>query len=627
MCGIAGIVGNVPQEEVIALMIEIMNHRGPDAKGIYISKKAHLGHCRLSINDLSENANQPLIDEKKTTVVLVNGEIYNYMELKKQLLEAGYKFKSSSDSEVALYGYLEYGLDFLPELNGMFAIAIWNTIKNELILLRDRLGIKPLYYVHTKQSFLFASEIKALAQYEGLDFSLDLQSFSEYLSFENYFSNRTLNKHIKIVEPGEVVKFDLLNSRVSRSYFWKPKVCIFNNNSNRNVYQHYSRILKASVERHLMSDVPLGCYLSSGIDSSSVTYWASNILEQKIKTYTGYFGISGFYDEALSAKKIAEFFGCDNTRVNIQPEDFSENIENIIYHLDEPRVGAGSFSQYMVAKRAAEDVKVILTGHGGDEFFAGYPVFKAIIGKKNIFKLLSSSTLTELMFFAYFSIFPLVKKEIRYFLPNIFSLKILKNIMDKDFYGTIQANTNYALEVEKLKEETNSEYEQLLYTYLKLYLPSLFIVEDKISMAFSLESRTPLCDNEMLQFALSIPLSQKLKNNELKHIPRKAMQNNLPNFIYNLPKRGFPTPIRKWFKKELGTFVNSFILDNYRWIDFFNKDQVEKLIRRFQDSPVTTPYDEIRAHRIWILLNLVIYFRIQHERYSRCMGVPLNNSI
>ena len=173
--------------------------------------------------------------------------------------------------------------------------------------------------------------------------------------------------------------------------------------------------------------------MSSGIDSSSVTYWASNILERNIKTYTGYFGISGFYDEAESAKKIADFFGCHNTQVNIQPQDFVENIENIIYHLDEPRVGVGSFSQYMVAKRAAEDVKVILTGHGGDEFFAGYPVFKAIIGKENFFKLMVSCTLRELMFFLYFSIFPLIIKEIKYFLPNIFSSNILKYIL-KLFY-------------------------------------------------------------------------------------------------------------------------------------------------------------------------------------------------
>ena len=617
MCGIAGIVGQNVDPLLVSNMIRRMKHRGPDAEGYYRKDNIQLGHCRLSIKDLSERAKQPFISVDDKIAVVVNGEIYNYDDLKKPLIRKGYKFQSESDCEVILQAYLECRLEFLPILNGMFAIGIWDGINKTLFLIRDRLGIKPLYYSANKKFILFASEIKALAVCEEVDFSYDLQSLSEYLAFENVFSNRTLNEHIKIVEPGEIVKFDLLNFRVSRSYFWKPKVCISDNDSNENVYQNYSRILKASVERHLMSDVPLGCYLSSGIDSSSVTYWASNILEQNIKTYTGYFGISGFYDEAKSAKKIAEFFGCDNTRVNIQSEDFIENIENIIYHLDEPRVGAGSFSQYMVAKRAAEDVKVILTGHGGDEFFAGYPVFKAIIGKKNIFTLLSSSTIRELMFFAYFSIFPLVKKEIRYFLPNVFSLKTLKNIMDKDFYSTLQANTNYALEVEKLKQETDSEYERLFYTYLKLYLPSLFIVEDKISMAFSLESRTPLCDNEMLQYALSIPLSQKLKNYELKHIPRKAMQNKLPNFIYNLPKRGFPTPIKQWFKNELGSFVSSFILDNYRWIDFFNKAQIEKLLRYFQDSSVTTPYDEIRAHRIWILLNLIIYFRIQHQRYSR----------
>jgi asparagine synthase (glutamine-hydrolysing) len=287
-----------------------------------------------------------------------------------------------------------------------------------------------------------------------------------------------------------------------------------------------------------------------------------------------------------------------------------------VYHLDEPKVGAGSFSQYMVAKRAAEDLKVILTGHGGDEFFAGYPVFKAIFGRNNLIQLLFTSTFRELVVFFYFSVFSKFKKETKYFLPNIFSSNTLKVLLKDDFYNSFQDNSNCALELERFRDNTIDDYKRLFYTYLKLYLPSLFIVEDKISMAFSLESRTPLCDNELLQLALSIPLSQKLTNFELKHVPRVSMKDKLPGFIYHLPKRGFPTPIKRWFKNELKGFVKSFILDNYKEIDYFKKSKVEKLINKFQNSSFTTPYDEIKAHRLWILLNLVIYNKIQRQRYQ-----------
>jgi len=617
MCGIAGIAGHCEDPTLLSFMIKRMKHRGPDAEGYYRDGKIQLGHCRLSIKDLSEKAKQPFVSADNNMAVVVNGEIYNFEELKKTLIDKGYKFQSESDCEVILHAYIDGGLDFVSKLNGMFAIGIWDGAKRSLFLIRDRLGIKPLYYSVNQKIFLFASEIKSIALCKEVKLSLDLQSLSEYLAFENIFSNRTLNERVKMVEPGEIVKFDLASGSIRKSFYWKPKLIIADDVSNCDIYDSYFGILKDSVERHLMSDVPLGCYLSSGIDSSSVTYWASKILKKNVKTYTGYFGISGFYDEASSAKKIADFFGCDNTEVMIQPADFIEHIEQIVYHLDEPRVGAGSFSQYMVAKRASEDVKVILTGHGGDEFFAGYPVFKAIAAKRNIYNLITSSTIRELMFFTYFSIFPIINKGIGYFMPNLFSLNMLKNIMDKDFFHALQTNSNFALEAQKLKQQTDDEYERLFFTYLKFYLPSLFVVEDNISMACSLELRTPLCDNELLNFALTMPLSQKLKNNELKHIPKNSMKRNLPEFIYNLPKRGFPTPIKYWFKKELGTFVKNYVLDNFKFIEFFNKSQVERMLTRYQNSPITTPFDEIRAHRVWILLNLIIYFKIQSRRYAR----------
>lgn len=616
MCGIAGIVSEFYDKGLIPSMLEVMKHRGPDSQGFFLSDEVHIGHCRLSIIDLSYQANQPFVSSEQNVAVAVNGEIYNFNDLKKPLQKKGCRFQSDSDSEIVLHAYIEHGLDFISALNGMFAISIWDGRKKELFLIRDRLGIKPLYYTSMKSAFIFASEIKALAFYSEIDLSSDIQSLAEYLVFENYFSNRTLNKNIKIVEPGEIIRFSFRDRLIERKYFWQPDLDVSRHCHDGDVYKKYIDIAESSVNRHLISDVPVGCYLSAGIDSSSVAYWTSKKYGHNLKTYTGSFGMPGFYDEATDAAKIARNFNCINSRVEIRPEDFIENIEKILWHLDEPKAGMGAFSQYMVARNAAKEVKVILTGHGGDEFFAGYPVFKAVYGKQNVPKLLLHSSFRELMFAVYFSFLPKFKKELGYFLPNIYSLKSIKNLLRPDFYDNLIKSTNIFKEPESLKSTCNDEYKQLILTYLRYYLPSLFIVEDKISMAFSLESRTPLCDNEMLDFALSIPLSMKLAQYELKHIPRTAMRGKLPDFIYKLPKRGFPTPLRHWFKGELKEYIKDFILDNITFINMFNRKEVEKIILKHQKSRITTPFDEITAHKIWVILNLIIYFKNQKQRYK-----------
>jgi asparagine synthase (glutamine-hydrolysing) len=617
MCGIAGIVGDRFSQNTVPQMLDIMKHRGPDSEGYFASPGVQLGHCRLSINDLSDNARQPFISEKQNVAVAVNGEIYNYKELKKPLIEKGYVFNSNSDSEVVLHGYLEYGTDIFSELNGMFAIAVWDGRKKTLHLVRDRLGIKPLYYAQVKGSFLFASEIKALAQHNELDLAMDEQSFIEYMAFENYFSNRTLNINIKMVEPGEIVQVSSQDAAVSRKRYWTPSFHEQGINGGENIYSRYFDVVRESVRRHLISDVPVGAYLSSGIDSSSVVYCVSKECGHKLDTYTGFFGMSGFYDESVEAKTVANLFGSSNTRVEIKPQDYVENIQKVCWHLDEPRVGMGSFSQYMVAQRASQDVKVILTGHGGDEFFAGYPVFKAIYGKKHIIKLLLNSSRRELMFAAYFALYPLLRKEADFFLPNIFSVKELKGLLVSDYADSLLQDNEMTGELEKLRQGCRDDYERLTLTYLKYYLPALFVVEDKISMAFSLESRTPLCDNEMLDFALSIPLSMKLNRYELKHIPKTAMRGKLPEVLYNLPKRGFPTPLLYWFKNELKNYIKNFILDNIDYINMFKKKEVESLIDGYQNSRWKTPFAEITAHKLWILQNLIIYFKNQKERYRK----------
>ncbi|RJP74823.1 MAG: asparagine synthase (glutamine-hydrolyzing) [Desulfobacteraceae bacterium] len=617
MCGIAGIIGDLSGCGITRTMIDMMKHRGPDADGYFCNNGIEMGFCRLSINDLSKSANQPFQDKERNIAVCVNGEIYNFAELKKGLLARQYLFQSYSDSEVVLHGYLEYGIDFIRQLNGMFAIAVWDGRTKELFLVRDRLGIKPLYYAAIRQSVFFASEIKAIMQSRKLEFSLDYQSFSEYMAFENMFSNRTMNEHVRIVEPGEVVRITAAGVKLHRYHYWEPDFAPDEAIQGSAIYRRYIEILESSVRRHLISDVPIGFYLSSGIDSSSVVHTSKQITGNRLKTYTGCFSGVAFYDESIEAAKVAEEFECSNRRIEIRPQDFINHIEDVLWHMDEPRVGMGSFSQYMVARTASEEVKVILTGHGGDEFFAGYPVFKAIFGKHDLFGLISHTTPREMMFVLYFNFYKWFRKEAGYFLPNIFSIKQIQNLMVPEFHSELKGSADIFKELKTLKEKSESPYEQLVLTYLTLYLPSLFIVEDKISMAFSLESRTPLCDNEMLDFALSIPLEHKLKGFELKHIPKTAMRGRLPGTLYALPKRGFPTPFRFWFKKELKHYIRDYILDNRQYISMFQMDKVENMIDRFQHSRLNIPLDEISAHQIWILFNLIVFFRNQKKYYQR----------
>ena len=615
MCGIAGLVGNFSDEQLLPRMLSVLKHRGPDSCGFYRSENVSIGHCRLSIVDISARAAQPFVSQDNLVAIAVNGEVYNYLSIRELLQKKGYNFRSASDSEVVLHAYLDRGLEFVRELNGMFAISIWDARIKSLFLIRDRLGIKPLYYTKIGSGLIFASEIKALACCSEVEFSIDHQSFGEYLAFENYFSGRTLNKNIKLVQPGEIVRFSLSEDLIKKSYFWQPKLDISREDADETLVDKYSALIESSVNRHLVSDVALGSYLSSGIDSSSVAYYASRKIP-KLNTYTGCFGMPGFYDEATAASETAAKFGCLNTGVRITPDDFVDNIEKILWHIDEPRVGMGVFSQYMVAKQASQKVKVILTGHGGDELFAGYPVFKAIYGKQNIGRFILSSSLREMAFFMYFSVFPVLRKEAGYFFPNIFSLKSLEYFLKPDFYSELSKNSEILTELSSLKSSSDNEYEGLTLAYLKHYLPSLFIIEDKLSMAFSLESRTPLCDNEMVDFALSISLSAKLRGYELKHIPRRAMEAKLPHHLYRLPKRGFPTPLRHWFRRELKDYIRSFICDNLSVIPMFDRRAIEKMLKEYQRSRVNSPLDEIAAHKIWIVFNLIHYFNNQNRRYN-----------
>lgn len=614
MCGICGYIG-FKDDSLIQRMTKVLHHRGPDNVGYYADETITMGHTRLSIVDLSESGNQPMFNEDASLVVVVNGEIYNHLEIRQPLEKKGHIFRSRSDSEVVLHAYEEYGSDFLPKLNGMFALALWDTKRKTLLLARDRLGIKPVYYSFSNSEFIFASEIKAILEHFSFKKELNHSALIDYITFENVIGDKTFFKGIHILEPGQYLIYS--DQQIQIKSYWEAEFNPIEAPISEQL-ERFKTTIRQSVKNHLMSDVPLACYLSGGFDSTSVATLASGELEDALFTFTGRFQEGDLYDESPCANLVAKGIESNHHLVTITSQDFVEQIEKLVYSLDEPKVGPGAFSQYMVAKLAAEHVKVILTGHGGDELFAGYPVHKAMFTQQaienrwsEVFKLGKYLKKSEFPFFVYFAIFSQWKPQIRYGLPILFHKNEWKHLFTAEWYNQIKPIDPDLAIRSVLENKQFDNLSRLQYLYIKTYLPSLFVVEDKIGMAHSLESRTPLCDNGMIDLALSIPFKQKLHQGELKYIVKAGMRDKLPEMLYYQRKKGFPTPINKWFRTDLKDFLRDILLSR-RMAErgIFDPKSVSSLLDKHFKTKRTTPFSEIRAHQIWILLNVELWFRV-----------------
>jgi len=614
MCGICGFWG-FKNKTLLKDMTKVLNHRGPDDYGFYSDKSISLGHRRLSIIDLSKKAKQPMFNEDRSIVIVYNGEIYNFKEIKHKL-KGKHKFKSNSDTEVIIHAYEEYGVDCVKLFNGMFAFAIWDKKKKMLFLARDRLGIKPLYYFYNKKKFVFASEIKAILKDKSIKKELNETSLVDYLTFQNIMDNKTFFKNINILLPAHSLIFR--NGKTSINEYWKPnysKKCL---NSQHEYIKKFQKIFKDSIKRHMISDVSLGSYLSGGFDSSSVVAIASEISKNRMETFTGRFDEGGKYDETPVSREVAKKVNAKVHEVTLKPNDFLKSINDIIYHLDEPKVALPAFSQYHVSKLVSRNVKVVLTGHGGDELFAGYPIYKTAYFKQllkknpfNFLRIFNFVRVNEIPRFFYFLFFPLFSEEVKHGLFIMFNKNQRKKLFTKKFYSKIKDyNPSNSLE-RYLRSDKLSESDKVQHLYLKTYLPSLFIVEDKLSMAHSIEARIPMCDNELIDFALSIPIKNKLYKNNLKYIIKESMRTKLPKNLYKQPKLGFPTPLSIWFRKELRSYIYDLLLDE-KTISrgIFNKFYIKKLLDQHCSSKTDTLWDLVNANRIWSLINIELWFRI-----------------
>lgn len=621
MCGIAGLVdlnGNDVSLFVLKQMTDAISHRGPDGEGQWVNKNIGLGHRRLSIIDITIAGNQPMISLDQRYIISFNGEIYNYKEIKNNLIRLGYKFISNSDTEVVLNALCQWGKDAFLKFNGMFSLAFYDKEKNILLLGRDRYGIKPLYYSFQNNSFAFGSEQKAITAQPGFVKNFNKKALLEYFTFQNIFTDQTFIKDIKLFPSGHFATLDLNkrnNSKLQFTKYWDYHFRDSSEFSSREeCTEELSYLLRQSVNRQMISDVEIGTYLSGGIDSSSIT----SIVSEKIhnlKTFTCGFdlssasGIELTFDEREKAKAMAKKFDTNHHEIVLKAGDLELAMHKLTYHLEEPRVGQ-SYPNFYAAKLASKYVKVVLSGSGGDELFGGYPW--------RYYRAANSQNFDDYIDSYYIYWQRLVdNKDLKKLFKPIWS--DVNNVWTRDIFKDVFQNHNNKL------NSPEDYINHSLYFEAKTFLQGLFIVEDKLSMAHGLENRVPFMDNDIVDFAMKCPIKFKLNNlgkvlnqdenifgnkqnsyyqktNDGKQILRDAMINFLPKDIVNSKKQGFSSPDASWFKGESIDFVKEKILNNNAKLHvFFDK----KIIKNLLESHFAGKQN--KRLLIWSLLSLEYY--------------------
>ena len=600
MCGVVGLInksGDPIQSQILKKMGDAIHHRGPDGEGSFIDHEIGFYHKRLSIIDL-QTGHQPMIDEEY--VIVFNGEIYNYLELRQELVQKGYVFRTHSDTEVILKMYQAYGEEAISKLNGMFAFLLYNKRSKTLIAARDHFGIKPLYVYQDNNKIAFASEIKAILAHPEIKASLNQKALNEYLTFQFILHENTLFKGIEKILPGHYQVWDLKEKTSITKKYWQPNFKIDKYHTQEFFVYELQRLLEDTVKIQLRSDVPLGTYLSGGMDSSLVTILASRHLPQGLKTFTGAFREGLQYDETRYAKIVAE--GCNAEMFKIYPTEleFIDLLPRLIYHMDEPVVGPGLFPQYMVSKIASENVKVVLVGQGGDEIFGGYTRYLVAYLEQALKGAIYETNDEGEHIVSLQSILPNLS-TIKQYVPMMqqFWKKEVFEPMDRRYFHLIDRSES-ALELytpefrgqycrdtifESFQKvfnhpDTRSYFNKMTHFDMFGSLPGLLHVEDRVSMAVSLESRVPLLDKRIVDLISSIPASMKFKGAEMKYIFKRAAKNILPKPILDRKdKMGFPVPLHQWAKNGAGDFFKDVLLSKQcRERGIFDMKQMEQLI-------------------------------------------------
>ncbi len=606
MCGIAGklyLDGQTPVDpELIQRMTDIITHRGPDGSGKHVSGSIGLGHRRLAIIDLRPTGAQPMCNEDKTVWIIFNGEIYNYLELREELLAKGHKFTSTTDTEVIVHLYEECGEDCVSRLRGMFAFAIWDERKKFLFLARDRVGIKPLYYINTGKALLFASEIKSLLVDPTVRREVNLRAIDRFLTYYYLPGNETLFKDIYKLEPGHYMTVS--NGRIVDREYWNLYFQTSNHWTNiEEAVAALQKLLSRTIKDHMISDVPVGVLLSGGVDSTGVLRYAADHSDKPINTFTVGFSGASFADERPYAKMAADKFRTIHHELTLTARDFRDFLPKYVWHMEEPVCEPPAISLYYVSRLARQSsVKVLLSGEGGDEAFAGYPKYRNLLVLEHLKSafgpakgLLSAALKTVELF---------TGKENRHY-RNCINLQMqdyyyglaatpetpfnqLKGSFYKSDFAALLGDYSSNQPTRDLFSQVNgkSTLQKMLYVDTKSWLPDdLLIKADKMTMAASVELRVPLLDHRVLEFAASMPSSYKVRGRTIKRVLKLALQESVPNKILTRKKAGFPLPYDRWLKTELRDFVNDTILSQNTALDsYFNKASVRGMLQKQQQN-------------------------------------------
>jgi asparagine synthase (glutamine-hydrolysing) len=600
MCGIIGIVSNEEvNKEILIQCRDVLAHRGPDDSGIYISpdRKVGLGHTRLSIIDLSLAAHQPISNENEKIWAVYNGEIYNFLEIRKELEQHGHIFKSNTDSEFIIHSYEEWGEGCVKKFRGMFAFGLWDETKKRLFLARDRIGIKPLYYFFDEKKLVFASELKAIFENRNIPRQIDFHSLNDYLTYGYIPFDRSIYKKTKKLPAGHTLVYK--KGELSIKQYWDVE-CNEKYIKENELLEKIEETLEDAIRVRLISDVPLGVFLSGGIDSSTVTSFMSKLVKEPIKTFSIGFDISK-HNEIKFAKTVAQKFMTDHHEKIVTVEQGEVLLPMLSWIYDEPFYDSSSVPTFYVSKFARENVTVVLSGDGGDEVFGGYIWYEKFLNNQQKMKKLSlfSPTLEHL----YKSTFPFFRR-----VPYLTRLAAISKIISTDpveryfrLMGFFDDWEKGKLLGKELKREINGV--DPLWLFRKFFRPELpsisalryldqktYLVEDilvkvdRASMANSLEVRVPLLDHKLIEVLMQSPAEHVFKDSEKKYLLKKLMMDHLPQEIITRKKKGFSIPVKKWFQKGLldyaerrllrGEAVNDGLF-NFNFIKWMVKNKIE----------------------------------------------------
>ncbi|MER3422142.1 MAG: asparagine synthase (glutamine-hydrolyzing), partial [Nitrospiraceae bacterium] len=577
MCGIAGQVSadeRPVDRQLIAKMGECLRHRGPDDSGLYVSGRFGFAHRRLSVLDVTMAGQQPMWNERKTVCIVFNGEIYNFEELRANL-KSHHSLRSRTDTEVLLYLYEDYGLQCVSMLRGMFAFAIWDEKANRLVLARDRLGEKPLFYWRTDQGLFFASELKALL-INGCSPDIDPIAIHHYLTFQYIPAPLTIFRGIRKLQPGHLLVYE--DGKLSENAYWSlrydNKLVLRSENEYR---EEFFALLKESIRLRLISDVPLGAFLSGGVDSSSIVAMMSELGQGPVKTFS-----VGFKEEAYNelpyAREVARRFGTDHREIIIEPSVI-EILPALVYVYDEPYADSSAIPTYYIAKFSREWVTVVLSGDGGDEILAGYPRYQFTYfdrlaarfpppGNRKQFSKFLGGILHDLPWGASMKASRLrsFKSFSQIYLGRIcyFSPAEKAQLYNPDFRAQVGNKDSDELLISWFEDAQASELlNQLLAVDTRSYLPDDLLVKlDRATMAHGLEARSPFLDHKLVEFAASLPIHLKVREGNGKYLLKSAMRGLLPDHILDRPKQGFGVPIDRWFRCECHAFLRDTLLSS-----------------------------------------------------------------